>query len=145
MSSASNARRRRIPRMRRKQQRFVSPDDPKKDAFTLLQVKGAAENPDELVLKLADTGETVSIAADKPYQRADAYAADLKYDPEKKNFSGEARGFAKFHSAVEITLSLQLMRTKWYCSTNQTRKKQLCDTRLDFEIFSVKYPDSRST
>jgi hypothetical protein len=72
--------------MRRKQQRFVSLDDPKKDAFTLLQVKGVPENPDELVLKLSDTGDTVSIAPDRPYQRADAYAADLRYDPDKKNF-----------------------------------------------------------
>jgi hypothetical protein len=82
------------PVMRRKQQRFVSPDDPKKDAFTLMQVKGAAENPGELVLKLSDTGETVSIAPGKPYQRADAYAADLKYDPEKKNFPGRRVGSA---------------------------------------------------
>jgi hypothetical protein len=77
---------------RRKQQRFVSLDDPKKDAFTLLQVKGAAENPDELVLKLADTGETVSIAPGRPYQRADAYAADLRYDAEKKNFPAKRVG-----------------------------------------------------
>jgi hypothetical protein len=74
------------PAQRRKQQRFVSPDDPKKDAFTLLQVKGAPENPDQLVLKLADTGETVSIGPGKSYQRTEAYSADLRYDPEKKNF-----------------------------------------------------------
>jgi hypothetical protein len=80
------------PAMRRKQQRFVSPDDPKKDAFTLLQVKGAPENPDELELKLSDTGETVVIARGRPYQRADAYAADLKFDPEKKNFAGRRVG-----------------------------------------------------
>ena len=82
------------PAMRRKQQRFVSPDDPKKDVFTLLQVKGVPENPGELVLKLADTGETVSIAPGKPYQRADAYAADLRYDPERKNFPGRRVGSA---------------------------------------------------
>jgi hypothetical protein len=80
------------PAQRRKQQRFVSPDDPKKDAFTLLQVKGAAENPDELVLKLADTGETVSIAPGKPYQRTDAYSADLRYDPERKFFTAKRVG-----------------------------------------------------
>jgi hypothetical protein len=80
------------PTQRRKQQRFVSPDDPKKDAFTLLQVKGVPENPDELVLKLADTGETVSIGPGKPYQRVDAYAADLRYDPEKKIFPAKRVG-----------------------------------------------------
>ena len=80
------------PAQHRKQQRFVSPDDPKKDAFTLLQVKGAPESPDELVLKLADTGETVSIGASKPYQRTEAYSADLRYDPEKKNFPAKRVG-----------------------------------------------------
>jgi len=74
--------------MRRKLQRFVSLDDPKKEGFTLLQVKGAPENPDQLVLKLADTGETAVIAAGKPFQRVDGYAADLKYDPENKKFPG---------------------------------------------------------
>src|SRR5271154_159908 len=74
------------PAMRHKQQRFVSLDDPKKDAFTLIQVKGAPENPDQLVLKLADTGETAVIGSGKPFQRADGYVADLKYDPENKKF-----------------------------------------------------------
>ncbi len=76
------------PAMRRKQQRFVSLDDRKKDAFTLMDVKGAPENPDGLELKLSDTGDTVVIAAGRPYQRADAYTADLRYEPDKKNFTG---------------------------------------------------------
>jgi hypothetical protein len=71
------------PAMRRKQPRFVSLDDPKKDVFTLKNVKGAPENPDELDLTLSDTGDTVSITPDKPYQHPDAYAADLRYDPER--------------------------------------------------------------
>jgi hypothetical protein len=80
------------PAMRHKQQRFVSLDDPKKDAFTLIQVKGAPENPDELVLKLADTDETAVIALGKPFRRVDAYSADLKYDPENKKFLGRRVG-----------------------------------------------------
>jgi hypothetical protein len=82
------------PVQRHKQQRYVSMDDPKKDAFTLLQVKGPPENPSELILKLADSGETVSVSKDKPYRRADAYAADLKYDPENKKFLGRRVGEA---------------------------------------------------
>jgi hypothetical protein len=80
------------PAMRHKQQRYVSLDDPKKDAFILIQVKGAPENPDQLILKLSDTGETVAVSIGKPFQRADAYAADLKYDPEKKNFPARRIG-----------------------------------------------------
>jgi hypothetical protein len=80
------------PAMRRKTQRYVSPDDPKKDAFTLTKVKGAPENPDELELKLTDAGDTVVIGPGRPYQRADAYATDLRYDPEKKNFPARRAG-----------------------------------------------------
>lgn len=75
-----------IPSKRRKVPRFVSVGDKPNDAFTLVQVKGAVENPDELVLKLADSGEVVSIAAGKPFRRTDGYSADFRYDPEKKSF-----------------------------------------------------------
>lgn len=82
-----------IPALRKPQARYVSMDDPKKDAFTLLQVKGDPENPDALVLKLADSGDTVTITRDKPYRRVEGYAADLRYDPEKKNFPARRVGY----------------------------------------------------
>lgn len=81
------------PAQRRKQQRFASVGE-KKDAFTLVSVKGAPENPSEVILKLADSGDTISISKDKPFQRVDGYAADLKYDPERKNFTGRRIGGA---------------------------------------------------
>src|SRR5271154_1816187 len=73
------------PAMRHKRQHYISMGE-KNDAFTLVDVKGAAENPDQLVLKLADTDETAVITPGKPFQRVDAYSADLKYDPENKKF-----------------------------------------------------------
>lgn len=79
------------PAIRRKQQRYASVGE-KKDAFTITEIKGAPENPDQLVLKLADTDETVTISKDKPFQRADAYTVDIKYDPEKKVFPGRREG-----------------------------------------------------
>jgi hypothetical protein len=82
------------PAMRRKVQRFVSMDDKKKDLLTLVNVKGMPESPDEVVLKLADSGDTISISKDKPFQRVDAYTTDLKYDPERKTFSGRRIGSA---------------------------------------------------
>lgn len=81
------------PAMRRKQPRYASVGE-KNDAFTLVAVKGAPENPSELILKLTDSGETVSLAKEKPFRRADAYTADLKYDLEKKNFIGRRIGAA---------------------------------------------------
>jgi hypothetical protein len=70
---------------RRKQQRYVSLND-KNDTFTLVQVKGAPENPDALVVKLVDSGESATISQSQPYKRTDAYEADFRYDLDKKVF-----------------------------------------------------------
>ena len=77
--SASN------PALRRPQQRYASVGE-KKDFFTLLEVKGDPADPSEVTLKLPDTGEIVKISKDKPFRRADDYAADLKYPLEDKSF-----------------------------------------------------------
>jgi hypothetical protein len=79
------------PYKRRKQQHYVSKGD-KNETFELVNVQGAPENPDALVVKLADSGETVTIPHDQPYQRVDGYAAFFRYDPEKKVFSGQRIG-----------------------------------------------------
>jgi hypothetical protein len=71
--------------MRHKQQRYASVGE-KKDAFTIVHVTGAPENPDSLTLKLTDSGETATVSRDKPFRRVDAYSADLRYDPEKRFF-----------------------------------------------------------
>ena len=41
-----------------------------------------------LVLKLADTGQTIQLSKDKPFRRVDGYTADLKYDPENGQLVG---------------------------------------------------------
>jgi hypothetical protein len=80
-----------LPMQRHKREHYASVGD-KNDTFTVTGVKGAPENPDEIILKLADTGETISVSKDKPYQRADAYSADLKYDPETKKWQSQRVG-----------------------------------------------------
>ena len=60
----------------------------KNEGFTLVDVKGPPENPDQLVLKLADTQETVIMSKAKPFRRVDAYTADLKYAPENLTRTG---------------------------------------------------------
>ena len=45
----------------------------------------------QLVVKLADTGETATLSKSQPFRRVDGYSADLKYDPEK-NTSVNAAG-----------------------------------------------------
>ena len=78
---------------RRKKQYFVNLGD-KNDAFQLREAKAAADGGMELVLDLTDTGETVSVARDKPFKREDGYTVDLKYDPEKKTWTNQRVGGA---------------------------------------------------
>lgn len=66
---------------------YVKPGE-KKDLFTLKEVKGPPDNPEELILEL-DGGETVSISKDKPFRRIEAYSADLRYTPDSKNFPNQ--------------------------------------------------------
>lgn len=77
---------------RRLTQHFVSPGDKANEAFTLLEVKGPPDNPDALTLKLADTGDVVTVSRDKPYRRVDGFMADFRYDPERKVFRGRRAG-----------------------------------------------------
>jgi hypothetical protein len=57
----------------------------KKELFTIKEVKGPPEDPEELVLELPDQ-QIVSISKVKPFQRIEAYAADLRYPPDNLNF-----------------------------------------------------------
>ncbi|HTQ51101.1 MAG TPA: hypothetical protein VMJ12_10350 [Candidatus Acidoferrales bacterium] len=81
------------PAMRRKQQHFISPGE-KKGFFILTDVKGDPADPDALVLKLTDGGDTVTVSKDKPFQRVEGYVADLKYDLDRvpKVFTGQRVG-----------------------------------------------------
>lgn len=72
--------------------------------FTLISEKGAADNPDSLLLKLADSGEEVSISKDKPYRKTDAYAADFSYPPERKVFRGRRVGDRVSFGGVDYTV-----------------------------------------
>ncbi len=84
---------------RRPTSHFVSVGDKPNETFALLEVKGAPENPDALVLKLTDTGETVTILRDQAYRRTEGYTADFRYDPEKIILSEAGASVIKFPSA----------------------------------------------
>lgn len=77
---------------RHKQTRYISLGDKPNDAFALLDVKGPPDNPESLVLKLVDSGDTITVGPGKPFRRVDAYTADLRYDPEKKVFRNRRTG-----------------------------------------------------
>jgi hypothetical protein len=80
------------PNKRRPVPHYVSKGDKANSDFGLIDVKGTPENPDGLVLKLADSGEIVTITKDTPYRHVDAYSADFRYDPEHKVFHGKREG-----------------------------------------------------
>jgi hypothetical protein len=79
------------PVLRRPQHRYASAGE-KTDVFMLSEIDGDPLDPSGLVLKLTDSGDMVTISRDKPFQRVDAYAADLRYDLEKKFFAGRRVG-----------------------------------------------------
>jgi len=92
------------PAKRRPVPHYVSKDDKPNADFTLVDVKGPAENPEGLVLKLTDDGSTRTIAKDNPYRRIDGYAADFRYDPERKVFRGKRTGDKISFGGVEYTV-----------------------------------------
>jgi hypothetical protein len=75
-----------IKRMSIKRAPVYAKVNEKKDLFTIKDVKGPTENPNALDMVLTDTGETVSITKDKPYQKVEGYAVDLRYDPDNLSF-----------------------------------------------------------
>jgi len=79
------------PANRRKKQTSATLNQ-KTESFTIREVKGAPENPTELILELADSNERISVSREKRFEREDGYMADLRYEPEKKNWSGVRNG-----------------------------------------------------
>ena len=79
------------PAQRRKRSHYASkgetvPDKTvagRNEGFVLKEVNGPPENPDQVVLVLADSQTNAVVAKGKPFRRVDAYSADLKYDVEK--------------------------------------------------------------
>jgi hypothetical protein len=74
------------PAARRKKQSSATLNQ-KTDTFVIREIKGDPANPTELVIELNDTGERAVLTREKRFEREDGYTADLRYDPEKKNWS----------------------------------------------------------
>jgi|ERR1043166_3115027 hypothetical protein len=79
------------PEKRKKKAYYAALDD-KKDVFVIREVKGPVDNPTELVLVLNDTSEQVVLKKGIPFKQVDGYTADLKYEPERKTWTGVRAG-----------------------------------------------------
>lgn len=75
----------------RKRQAYCKVND-KDKVFTLVEIKGKAEDPTQLIIQMNDTGERGVITKDRPYTRVDGYMADLRYDLERKAWQRRREG-----------------------------------------------------
>jgi hypothetical protein len=76
---------------RRKRQVYASANT-KTEFFLLREVKGSAENPEQLTVEWNETGEPAQFAKDKPFRRVDGYLADLRYPPENRTWTARREG-----------------------------------------------------
>jgi len=103
--------------------------------FMVVAAEGPEENPNSVTIELTDTGKKVVITKDKPFQRPEAYTADLVYTPDNKSFPNRRKTdpspicFAnECYKIVDITerevvlfqLSNQKQWIKEYNPTNST-------------------------
>lgn len=94
----------------------------KSGLFILRAVKGAPEDPSELILEIPDLDQPVSISKNKPFQRIDGYAADLRYDPDKKNFD-DVRANQTISFGGESYKIIAITNNAVTVSANSTTKK----------------------
>ena len=71
---------------RRKRAYYAAPTVKSDGGFVIVEVKGPPDNPSEVVLELADSGDRVVVTKEQPFRRVDGYTADLKYDPESRRW-----------------------------------------------------------
>jgi|SRR5581483_985243 len=79
------------PAQRRPQAHYASVNDTVAGLFKLQGITGPPEDPESLILKMTD-GQTVTVEKDKPYKVVEGYAADIKYELEKMNATGQRVG-----------------------------------------------------
>jgi hypothetical protein len=100
----------------------------KNDTFKLIAVQGPPENPTGLTLELNDASKPVTVTKEVPFTRVDGYMADIKYDPEKLNFSNCRVGRTLHFNAEdyiivaisenEVVLSAKSNQKKWTIKSN---------------------------
>ena len=80
-----------VPSQRRAQNHYASVNDKVPGLGVLQGITGPAEDPTAITLKLAD-GSTLTVDKEKPYRVIEGYSADIKYELEKINATGQRVG-----------------------------------------------------
>jgi hypothetical protein len=117
------------PGQRSKKQTYCTINPPSKnETFSMVEVKGKADDPAQIIVELRDTGDKVPITKDQPFKRVDGYTADLRYDLEKKtwtgrrvgqqiSFNGEDYNIVAINQS-EVILSAKVNGKKWTIKAN---------------------------
>lgn len=94
----------------------------KEDPFTLVKAEGPADNP-IVQLQFKESGDTISVSKQKPYQQVDGHMADMKYPPENRTYNNRRVGdqivvAGELYNIVAITenevvLSAKSNQKKW--------------------------------
>ena len=93
----------------------------KKEPILLREVKGATNDPTELIFELGD--ERISVLKDKPFRRVEGYTADLKYPPENRNFPPGRRVGDKITLAGEEYNIVAITENEVVLSAKSNQKK----------------------
>jgi hypothetical protein len=73
--------------------RIVGVGESAKEAFSLKEVRGPAEDPTEIVLVLAeDSKQVVTVAKDRPYTEIAGYSADLYHEVDRRSYQRQRQG-----------------------------------------------------
>ncbi len=106
--------------------RYLAPGD-KTDVYLLKAVKGPLNDPEQLIIELADPRESGVITKGKPFRRVASYTADFKYDPDRLTFRDKREGATVgFGGEDFIIASINLIANDRYevvLSAKQTGKK----------------------
>ncbi len=106
---------------RTRRQHYASVGD-KNEAFTIITANGPPGNPTQLILRLTDSGERVTLFPDKPFRRVDGYMADLKYSPEGKHWQEQRVGDdLKFYGGDYIIVAINQNEVVLSAKSNQKK------------------------
>jgi len=80
-----------VPSQRRPQAHYASVNDKIPGLGQLQGITGPQEDPTSIILKMTD-GRTLTVDKNKPYKVVEGYTADIKYELEKINATGQRVG-----------------------------------------------------
>jgi hypothetical protein len=116
----------------RSKKQFYCKVNEKNEIFTLADVKGKADDPDQAqaIIVLNDTGERAQVTRAQAFKRPDGYMVTLNYDPEHRTWVNRRVGatfmfnFEEYKIVAinqnEVVLSATSNQKKWTIKYNPT-------------------------